>query len=150
MYMVTFFLNHFLIQEKDIVQVDLVYFFVLKFRRRYFCVVQFFSLIVTRIVGPPFMFVFIFISNYTSGWEVFSCLTENPVNICYVAQLEPALLPRLNLKSVLGGVAVMGQGWTFHMSSPEEIRHWSTFTVTVPREGEGIAWNLPKCHPELH
>lgn len=82
--------------------------------------IQFFSLIVTRIVDPPFMYVFIFISNYTSGWEVFSCLTENPVNI---AQLEPALLPRLNLKSVLGRVAVMGQGWTFHMSSTEEIRH---------------------------
>ena len=40
MYIVIFFLNHFLIQEKDIGQVDLVYFFVLKFKRRYFCVVH--------------------------------------------------------------------------------------------------------------
>ena len=95
MYIVIFFLNHFLIQEKDIVQVDLVYFFVLKFKRRYVCVVHsIFFLIVTRIEDPPFMYVFIFISNYTSGREVFSCLTANPVSICYVAQLEPALLTR--------------------------------------------------------
>lgn len=74
------------------------------------CAFSFFSLIVTRTVDPPFMYVFIFISNYTSGWEVFSSLTENPAN---VAQLEPTLLPRLNLKSVLGGVAVRGwTGWT--------------------------------------
>lgn len=55
------------------------------------CAFNFFFLIVTRIADPPFMYVFIFISNYTLGWEVFSCLTANTVNICYVAQLEPAL-----------------------------------------------------------
>lgn len=87
------------------------------------CIQKKFFLIVARIADPPFMYVFIFTSNYTSDWEVFSCLTANPVNICYVAQLEPALLTRLNLKSVLGGVAVMGQGRSFHMSSLEEIRH---------------------------
>ena len=120
-----FFSESFSYSRKRHVQVDLVYFFVLKFRCRYFCVVHSkkFFLIVARIADPPFMYVFIFTSNYTSDWEVFSCLTANPVNICYVAQLEPALLTRLNLKSVLGGVAVMGQGRSFHMSSLEEIRH---------------------------
>lgn len=66
----------------------------------------------------------------------------NLVNICSVAQLEPALWTRLTLKGVLGGVTVMGQGPTFHMSSLEEIRHWSTSRLTVLREGKGMAWTF--------
>lgn len=36
-----FSLSHFFIEEKDPVQEDPIYFFVLKFRNRYFCVMSF-------------------------------------------------------------------------------------------------------------
>ena len=88
------------------------------------------------------MYIFIFISNYTSGWEVFSCLTANTVNICYVAQLEPAL----NLKSVFGGVAVMGQERIFHMFLPGGDQTLNYFYSNCS-EGEGRDGLKPSWMP---
>lgn len=56
-----FFLSHFFIEEKDPVQENPIYFFVLKFRNRYFCVMSFNS---KKEYGLTF-YLFILISNYT-------------------------------------------------------------------------------------